>query len=318
MLSVRQAVNATESLQKERPGGLHFMPRRAIMWIESDRDANGYGPGKREKEMTFGEKLSRLRKEYNYTQEQLADILEVSRQSVSKWESDIAYPETEKLVRLGKLFHCSMDYLLNEEVTERQTPASAPVAEPLSQQLQKLFVERKSERRVWGMPLYHIGRDARGFFAIGLRARGIVSVGLLSRGVVSLGLLSLGLLSFGSLSLGMIALGMFAIGPLALGAIALGLLAFGAIAVGILSFGALSVGCFSAGALAIGKYIAVGDHARAMIAIGKTKAVGTVYQTFAASYGIVEHFLDAHVPSWLTWAGEMFKMFYRIFAELQV
>ena len=68
--------------------------------------------------MTLGEKLSKLRKEYNYTQEQLADILGVSRQSISKWESDIAYPETEKLIELGKLFECSMDYLLKDEVTE--------------------------------------------------------------------------------------------------------------------------------------------------------------------------------------------------------
>ena len=62
--------------------------------------------------MTLGEKLSKLRKEYNYTQEQLADLLGVSRQSISKWESDIAYPETEKLIELGKLFECSMDFLL--------------------------------------------------------------------------------------------------------------------------------------------------------------------------------------------------------------
>lgn len=70
--------------------------------------------------MTLGEKLSKLRKEYNYTQEQLADILGVSRQSISKWESDIAYPETDKLIKMGKLFECSMDYLLKEEVTEKQ------------------------------------------------------------------------------------------------------------------------------------------------------------------------------------------------------
>ncbi len=69
--------------------------------------------------MTFGEKLSKLRKEYNYTQEQLADILGVSRQSVSKWESDIAYPETDKLIELGKLFDCSMDYLLKDNITEK-------------------------------------------------------------------------------------------------------------------------------------------------------------------------------------------------------
>ena len=69
--------------------------------------------------MTFGEKLSKLRKEYNYTQEQLADILGVSRQSISKWESDIAYPETNKLIELGRLFECSMDYLLKDNVTEK-------------------------------------------------------------------------------------------------------------------------------------------------------------------------------------------------------
>lgn len=69
--------------------------------------------------MTLGEKITKQRKELNYTQEQLADILGVSRQSISKWESDISYPETEKLIELGKLFDCSMDYLLKEEVTEK-------------------------------------------------------------------------------------------------------------------------------------------------------------------------------------------------------
>lgn len=71
--------------------------------------------------MTLGEKLSNLRREKNYTQEQLAEILGVSRQSISKWESDIAYPETDKLIALGKLLECSMDYLLKEEVTEKGT-----------------------------------------------------------------------------------------------------------------------------------------------------------------------------------------------------
>lgn len=65
--------------------------------------------------MTFGEKLSKLRKENNYTQEKLADILNVSRQSVSKWESNMAYPETDKLICLARLFECSTDYLLKDE-----------------------------------------------------------------------------------------------------------------------------------------------------------------------------------------------------------
>lgn len=54
--------------------------------------------------MTFGERLARKRKENNFTQEQLAEVLGVSRQSISKWESDLTYPETEKLLRLCQLF----------------------------------------------------------------------------------------------------------------------------------------------------------------------------------------------------------------------
>ena len=76
--------------------------------------------------MTLGEKIAKQRKELNYTQEQLADILGVSRQSISKCESDIAYPETDKLIELGKLFDCSMDYLLKEDVTEKIPRESRP------------------------------------------------------------------------------------------------------------------------------------------------------------------------------------------------
>lgn len=88
--------------------------------------------------MTLGEKIARQRKELNYTQEQLADILGVSRQSISKWESDITYPETDKLIELGKLFNCSMDYLLKEEVTEKyaaQAPAFTEKVEEISRKL---------------------------------------------------------------------------------------------------------------------------------------------------------------------------------------
>jgi transcriptional regulator with XRE-family HTH domain len=65
--------------------------------------------------MTTGEKLQKLRKDNNYTQEELADIMNVSRQSISKWESDLAFPETEKLIALSKLYHCTIDYLLNTD-----------------------------------------------------------------------------------------------------------------------------------------------------------------------------------------------------------
>ena len=66
--------------------------------------------------MTTGEKIAFLRKKACLTQEQMAEILSVSRQSVSRWEIDMAFPETEKLIKMSKLLRCSIDYLLNTEV----------------------------------------------------------------------------------------------------------------------------------------------------------------------------------------------------------
>ncbi len=67
--------------------------------------------------MKLSEKIIELRKANGMTQEELASICNVSRQSISKWEADIALPETEKLLILGKTFQVSMDVLLKDELT---------------------------------------------------------------------------------------------------------------------------------------------------------------------------------------------------------
>ena len=67
--------------------------------------------------MSLGENLQFLRKKDNITQEQLAEKLEVSRQSVSKWESDAAYPEMDKILQMCDLFHVSMDNLVRNDVS---------------------------------------------------------------------------------------------------------------------------------------------------------------------------------------------------------
>lgn len=67
--------------------------------------------------MKLSEKITELRKANGMTQEDLAYLCNVSRQSISKWEADIALPETEKLLLLGKLFHVSMDVLLKDELS---------------------------------------------------------------------------------------------------------------------------------------------------------------------------------------------------------
>ena len=100
--------------------------------------------------MTLGEKIVRQRKELNYTQEQLADILGVSRQSISKWESDIAYPETDKLIELGKLFDCSMDYLLKEEVTEKSGAQTSDFTEKIEEISRNVMTE-KNKRKAKGI-----------------------------------------------------------------------------------------------------------------------------------------------------------------------
>ena len=59
-----------------------------------------------------------LREKKGITQEKLSEILNVSRQSVSRWETNISFPETDKLIKLSKLFECSTDFLLNEDIQE--------------------------------------------------------------------------------------------------------------------------------------------------------------------------------------------------------
>lgn len=69
-----------------------------------------------EEKMSLGENLQYLRKKENITQEQLAEQLDVSRQSVSKWESDTTYPEMNTLLQLCRMFHCSMDDLIQGNI----------------------------------------------------------------------------------------------------------------------------------------------------------------------------------------------------------
>ncbi|MCI1959903.1 MAG: helix-turn-helix domain-containing protein [Clostridia bacterium] len=70
--------------------------------------------------MNFGENLQKLRKEKGLSQEKLAEILEVSRQAISKWESNAAYPEIEKLISLSNLFNVSIDYLVKGKESKNE------------------------------------------------------------------------------------------------------------------------------------------------------------------------------------------------------
>ncbi len=69
--------------------------------------------------MSLGKNIQFLRKQQKITQEQLAERMRVSRQTVSKWETDEVVPELNKLIELSDLFGCKLDALIREELYNR-------------------------------------------------------------------------------------------------------------------------------------------------------------------------------------------------------
>ena len=83
--------------------------------------------------MTLGENIVRLRTEKNWSQGDLADALDISRQSVSKWETDASVPELEKLLKLSELFGVTLDALVRgEDAPKAEAAAPAAQAVPVS------------------------------------------------------------------------------------------------------------------------------------------------------------------------------------------
>lgn len=211
----------------------------------------------------FSEKLLELRRREGLSQEQLADRLGVTRQSVSKWESGTAAPELAKLVALSDLFSVSVDYLVKDDLEEPKGPAASTAKlEEQMEELSRCFrgYAYDSKTRLWGLPLVSIrfrfyGRPMRARDV----ARGIIAIGNFAVGVIALGMFSMGVLSIGVMSAGLLALGCLAFGPVALGVVAIGLLAFGVAAIGL---------WYAGGVTALGGKIAVGVAAVGETAVG--------------------------------------------------
>jgi len=228
--------------------------------------------------MKFHDKLQLLRRERGLSQEGLAEMLHVSRQAISKWESGSTYPEIDKIVTLSEIFGVTVDSLIKDGPIE-YSHARTTAPPQFGYMGGRMGYEYKSKRTLWGLPLVHVNVGF-GF----RRARGIVAIGTISQGFISLGLLSMGLLSVGLLSFGLIALGTLAIGLLlALGGVAIGALALGGVAIGLVAFGGLAIGMFSTGGLSIASHVAVGGHAHGHIAVGQELANGA--RTFLATPG---------------------------------
>ena len=105
--------------------------------------------------MIFADKLIRLRKKSGWSQEELAEQMGVSRQSISKWEGAQSIPDLEKIIKLAKLFSVSTDYLLLDELGDEQTEAPAlpgeerPALRRVSMEEANAFLEIKAETAGW-------------------------------------------------------------------------------------------------------------------------------------------------------------------------
>ena len=244
--------------------------------------------------MTLGEKIYKLRTEKGLSQEAFGEVLGVSRQSVSKWETDQSVPELDKIVIISDMFSVSTDYLLkeqeeltalvNNDETDSSENGNARVASTVI--VRPVFEYEYKSKKSWrGLPLVHVHIGikpvrAKGVIAIGNIAQGIIAIGIVGMGVITLAVVGVGLL---------LAIGSIVVGGIALGSFAAGIITFGALSVGIFSMGAVAVGQFSYGAMAIGSQIAIGDVARGGIALGDSEAHGVFFEAVRAADGSFDY-----------------------------
>lgn len=263
--------------------------------------------------MTTGEKITYHRKKLGMTQQQFADSMGVSRQAVSRWEGDLAFPETETLLKMSAMFGCTVDYLLkyNESDGRQEGAASTQgggkeeqdgaksgdggAALPSAQSSDENSSDGKSAtqsapRVGSGWLISDLSRlrfeykSKTTLFGVPLVhinigifavAKGIIAIGPVAIGFLSFGLLGVGFLALSCLALGVLSLGALSMGVLSLGGVSVGIIAMGGLAVGLYSFGGCSIGLFAAGGYANGRLVAVGDYAVGEIAFGKTTSIGS-------------------------------------------
>lgn len=114
--------------------------------------------------MTFGEKLTGLRKREGLSQEALAEQLGVSRQAVSRWEQGAALPDAAKLLPCARLFSVDVEWLLDEEQDGEDRLSAAEFLQG---------TERPSVHRDW--PWYIAGGIVTGAGSLGMVTMGILS-----------------------------------------------------------------------------------------------------------------------------------------------
>ena len=104
--------------------------------------------------MNLGENIYKLRTGKNMSQGDLADALEVSRQSVSKWENNTATPELDKLIKMSELFGVTLDELAGLLREESPAPAAAPVETKVIYVEKPVFPKISIHKQIGGVLLF--------------------------------------------------------------------------------------------------------------------------------------------------------------------
>lgn len=94
--------------------------------------------------MRLDEKIIYLRKKNGWSQEDLALKLDISRQSVSKWESGMSLPELDKIISMSKLFGVSTDYLLKDDIGDTDNKEDADTQD--TQKMKRLRTKKAKSR----------------------------------------------------------------------------------------------------------------------------------------------------------------------------
>ncbi|MBQ1848929.1 MAG: helix-turn-helix transcriptional regulator [Lachnospiraceae bacterium] len=97
--------------------------------------------------MEFNNKLYELRKKRGYSQEELANRLNVSRQTVSKWEVGESAPDMEKLVAISDLFEVSLDELVKDKAPEQAQPQEQVVTSAFYSDLKKHVLTEENKKK---------------------------------------------------------------------------------------------------------------------------------------------------------------------------
>lgn len=115
--------------------------------------------------MTIGQRIAEERKKLGLSQEALGEKLGVSRQAISKWESDTSVPEIDKLIVLSKLFSVSVGWLLGVEHMQEQTEEPAQAGETTASQ-QTAWQWFLQQLKGWRLSPSEAAADAKGFTGI--------------------------------------------------------------------------------------------------------------------------------------------------------